>query len=512
MKCRKGAVILLIVALLSQVMAKEFYQLRENSSLTAKKSANHHRLFTEKHNYNSFNHAGLQSGKLDIERFPFTASLSGRLYSSDNDTIVCKNKNFLLPTFDLGTPYSKVFSGYYHLQPKSIQGDTLKIVDHHFGLAFATQTDDKTFRFGFDFGGAAGNESYKLESDAKRIYRSLDNFEIMMGSKPSDFVTLSIAGGADAVFDSLNFDDLSDRFFEITLPRITFATDLGDSTVPYRSSFAFTYGRKNFVYSTTNPGSMKTDDGDKELNADPVISDSTNWHWMNMWDIDVADDFQIHPAFDLGFMHNRHKRMHAGSKNHPFAYDGEADGYSWEEKSFVWGLGTSFRIVQFIDLFTEFSRNSLTLDLTGENMTDSVRDNDGYNRLMTGFSLGFHDIDGVDFSGNKLFLDFSFLLLNENGLYNQYYGKEHFDNIHKAQTLSQSFRYLPTLTYNNEFKTNRIAFGIRGIFKKGQVETDLNVAFLNQTASSLLNDDTEKSKGFELNFDIIYNVFTFAGR
>ncbi|MGM0444644.1 MAG: hypothetical protein ACQEQV_10715 [Fibrobacterota bacterium] len=514
--------IFLICALAGTGTAKEYIPAQQYSVTRQERKATADRTITDPETYNSYRHFGLRTGLLDSRTLPISTGISMRRIAAEGDSTAQKGLQFYLPFVTIGTPQRHFFSFHYGLNPLSRSGsteaDSLTGPEHSFGMHFITQNPDKTFRFGFGFDGAVGHptsERTNTNGDAySRDYYSLENAGIIMGTRISDLITLSFAGEVSARFDSLDNHssvDQDDRFFEIELPRVSTTMEISRDGLPYTSAFGWSYGRKNFVYSTRSSelNTMKSNwiEG-ATYDADPIITDSVYWHWQNRWDAHLSANALLHPAVDMGYMHSRYSRMLPGDDNHPFSYDGAADGKTWENRSFQFGLGTSLVLHNAVDLFMEYGRSSMSLDLTGSELplsNDSISDTQWYNRFNTGATWMIHE--SANLGATQLFFDLSLLLLQENCLTRTYYASDVRESLTPARTASQLYRYTPWDNFEKDVKSRNIALGMRALFNDSRLETNINVGFLKQTFSG---DEKTTETGTQFNVDLIYNVPNIA--
>ncbi|MGM0460807.1 MAG: hypothetical protein ACQEQ4_00090 [Fibrobacterota bacterium] len=494
------------------VCAKEFLPKGREAHVKNRSNALYDRTFTDRQNYNTYDHFGLVTGLLDTKTKPISTTLNWRNISL-SDTLDITSNSVLMPTITLGMPSRHFVSFYYGMTPAEKQlNRTLSTIKHDFGFYWINQMKDESFRFGFDFDGAAAKIE-ENDTENSRLYRSLDNLEVIMGSVIHDAAILSFAGGISAVFDSLEHEnDLSDRFFEIELPRASTTLEIKDPYSEYEGSLGFTYSRKNYVYSTddhSNPDlrlrTQHYDDG-----ADAIVTDSIYSHAKSIWGINAGDNHQFNPGLELGITHNYKRRMRPGSDNHPFSYRGEIDGTGWRTTSFSAGGGFSFLFSETFDIFTEYTFSSMNMDIVGgtlEDRSDELHDNSGYHRFNTGFSWGLHNMPNAQSTETEFFLDFSFLLQRENGVSRSWYASDYSEYMFPAEIGSQAYLYAPWEDYNRDVKTRNIATGFRGSFNEGRLETNFNIGFLEQTFFETGDEDYSQS-GLTMNMDLIYNVIT----
>ncbi|ERP39119.1 hypothetical protein CALK_0285 [Chitinivibrio alkaliphilus ACht1] len=512
------------------ISAKEVLPKGRSSRVQQRSRATYDRTITDRKNYNTYDHFGLVTGLLDTRTTPIITALQWRNLSIDSDDQDITSNSILAPHFMVGTPGEKYFSVYYGITPakRTPSGaEELSTIKHDFGVSWISQAEDESFRFGFDFDGAAGRVE-ESTSESTRNYYHLDNLEVMMGTVIHEIATLTFSGGLSARYDSLDHENRSnanpmrDAFFDIEFPRVSTVLEIKDNLSPYKGSFGLTYARSNFVYSARNDASsgsfipldntIQTEiRPDKIDDADALVTDSLTAHLKSIWGL-YLDTFGgerlFSPAVELGITHASKRRMVPGSDNYPFSYNGEISGYDWRETSFSAGTGFSIHLTPALDLFSEYQFSTLNLDLTGEELQHDVDDNDGYHRFNTGFSLGIHNMSGTDFSqDNRLYIDFSFLLKQENSLNRSWYSSDFGSYITDARTESQRFRYAPWEEYQTEVRTRNIATGLRGHFNDGRMELHANAAFLEQVFSTPGEDD-ETTSGIALNMDLIFNIPT----
>ncbi len=460
-------------------------------------------------NYNALTRSGMAIGLIDVNEHlvSFDLGVSGQKLAS-GDSLLLKNIAVQAPRFTVGRPGRVAFTGYYGIVPltsKSSPEVTLTMPQHRFGGALAIQEEHGNFRFAMNLDGFGGKSMYEETGDSGRAILGADNLGISFGTAPHKLFSMDVGVFASGYIDTLfgtqthNVDGQEkmirqERIANIELPRISTHIRIGDTLVPVLSNFDFSYGKKHFVYANRASNAQNAgnefgmDLTDSEWpNLDPIVTDSIRWSLANsFYFVPVKQKLEINPSFDLGFMHDRNKRMNPSEDNHPMSYDGERSGYKWETTSFRFGLGLDFLLANCVDYWTEFGHSNLKLDLTGEEISKLGENHEEkFNRFATGAELAFHDIPNMKFpSSGELFFDLSFMSLNESAMFQNYYGTAQYRHFTDITTTTQAWRYMPWVTIKERVKTTDFTLGLRGTVKDQLLEMGGRIHFLKQTHSN----------------------------
>lgn len=500
------------------------------------------RTLTHEMNYNSLTHSGMAVGVLETQASPATIGLTfeSQNLATDNDSSEIKNTSFFIPSVTVGTPEHVAFSIYYGITPLSAYGLpndysthkdslTLTLPMNRFGLSIATQNEDKTFRFAFNADAFGGKSDYDETSDSGRAILGVEEVGFSMGSAPHELFSFDIGGYASGFMDSLFGTTLigeeqiqQERMAELVLPRIELSMNFGDTAYPVQSSFAHTYAKKHFVYATADREHVietgVIGPGDTVVNHDPIVTDSIGWNWKTRVHLDAVEEkFQVNPSFELGFMHNRNKRMNPGADNHPLDYNDENIGHKWETSSFRFGFGLDFLVFNFFDYWVEYGHSNMKLDNIGDSLAQDVEkweDSTGlkvedqkFNRFATGMEMGIHKIPNINFSETgELFFSLSFLTQQESGIDRSYYGSKQYEHFNAIAPQTQDWRYAPHEGLTHRVKTNDFTLGLRGTFMNRSMEALGRVHFLNQTHSFGEGIDDIKLSGPRFQLSFIYNL------
>lgn len=517
---------LLIILSASAVVFAQFNEARGPVSTSVKNLSSASTSFTDKNNYNTFSHSTNPIGIFETEDAPLSFIVGHRYLgwknSSNPDSSQLVN-GFIIPQILVGAP-DKIYLGLnYSINPTSRYNEyeKLTMAYNRFGVFLIGQTEEGIFQFGIKGQGYYGNERTDL-FDSSRTILGVDEVGVCIGSKLHDVVQINFYAHAAGFFDSLFTEEkLNDsiqwpqeRFSWLQLPQIDFAIDIGMKDFPYLSNFCFTYARNNFVYTlkanwVQPPNSpfhqIAGYNNDQWADADPIVTDSIGWHWQNLWDIKLNKTFGLNPALHFGYWHNRCKRMKPGSDNHPINYDGEKKGYTWETESFQFGLGNAFLFQKFAKIWFEYSRATLGLEITGNQIAADEPKKQGYNRIGTGFIT---HIDALPFlnmpKSVELFFSFGFLYIQENALYSTY-KLEPFRFMYNIGVETQLYRYQPWEEMKNELKTSNVSFGIGASFMNKMFEVGAHLGILRQEYTK---ERDEKYKGLESGIDLKYNILS----
>ncbi len=485
--------------------------------------------FTDKNNYNTFSHASNPIGIFETEDALLSFAIGHRYLGWKNKSNLDSSRlanSFIIPRILVGAS-DKIYLGLnYSLNPTSRtdEYEKLSMPYNRFGLFLIGQTEDGRFQFGIKGQGYYGKEESN-QYDSSRIIMGVDEVGVCLGSKLHEIVQLNFYAHAAGFFDSLFTKDSAyidtiwqqwpqERFAWLQLPQIDVSIDLGMDDFPYMSNFCFTYARHNFVYTlkannvwlpNSNFHQIAGNNNEQWSDADPIVTDSIGWHWQNLWDIKINEIFGLNPALQFGYWHNRCKRMEPGSDNHPINYDGEKKGYTWETKSFRFGLGNTFLLQEFAKIWFEYSHATLKLDITGNQITAEEPKKSGYNRIGFGFTT---DIDKLPFlnmpESVELFFTFGLLFLQENELYTTY-RLEPFRYMYDIGIQTQLYRYQPWEVMKNELKTSNVSFGLGASFLDKIFETGVHLGILRQEYTK---GRDEKFKGLEFGIDLKYNILS----
>ncbi len=522
--------ILLAVALLVGTASAQF---EANSSVQPlphqnSEMAQQNRTITSEATYNSLDHGGMAAGMLSKPMYPVMLNFgfAGQGLASEGDSVKGSNGLFSLPVVTIGTPEQIAFRAYYGLTPLKFTNEpndstTLSMPFHRLGINFASQREDKVFRFGLNFDMFVGKVGYEETSDSGRAVLGAEKIGFTFGSTPHELISFDLGISASGYIDSLFGTEKDaegemyrqERIAEIVLPNAELAVNFGSPEYPVLSSFSFNYARKNYVYAVRNGGLWaygisNEPEENQPPNADPIVTDSIGWNWKNRIHIEaVPEKLKVNPSFELGYWHNRYKRMRPGADNHPFSskYKGEATGYRWETSSFKFGFGLDFELFNFVDYWIEYGHANVKLDMTGDADIYKTHENkeDGFNRFATGFELGFHNIPSIGYSeSGELFFSASFLHLQETGLNNSYYGSSQYEHFNEITTDTQAWKYTPWNGIEHRVRTNDFTLGLRATFSNNTIETVARIHFLDQIHFGTMDDLT----GNRFQFDIIYNL------
>lgn len=505
------------------VILAQFNESKGPSSSRVKDLSTVSTSFTDKNNYNTFSHATNPIGIFETEDGLLSFSIGHRYLgwknkaNTDSSHLV---NSFIIPQILVGAT-DKIYLGLnYSLNPTSRADEFEKISMpfSSFGLFLVGQTEDGRFQFGIKGQGYYRREKTDLY-DSARIAMGVDEVGVCLGSRLHEIVQINFYGHAAGFVDSLFTEDEffidgemqqwpQERFAWLQLPQIDVSIDVGKDDFPYMSNFCFTYARHNFVY-TQKANDMTTFhqvagyNPQQWADADPIVTDSIGWHWQNLWDVRINEILGLKPGLQFGYWHNRCKRMKPGTDNHPINYDGEKKGYTWETKSFQFGLGNSFLFKEYAKVWFEYSRANLGLDITGDLITAKEPKKSGYNRLGLGFTTYINKVPFLNMAESvELLFSFGFLFLQENELYTNY-RLEPFRYLYDVGVETQLYRYQPWEVMKNKLKTSNVSFGLGASFLNSLFETGVHLGILRQ---SYIKGRDEQFKGFEFGIDVKYNI------
>ena len=518
-----------ILLLTAAVTLAQFNESHGPSSSRAKDLSTVSTSFTDKNIYNTFSHASNPIGIFETEDDRLSFAIGHRYLGWENKSNPDSSRfvnSFLIPRILVGAPDKMYLGLNYSLNPTSRadEFEKLSMPYNSFGLFLVGQTEDGRFQFGIKGQGYYGREKTDLY-DSTRIAMGVDEVGVCLGSRLHEMVQLNCYAHAAGLFDSMFTESTividndtiqwpQERFSWLQLPQIDVSIDVGMDDFPYMSNFCFTYARHNFVYTLKADGVQPGNsyfhqvagyNSEQWADADPIVTDSIGWHWQNLWDIRINEFFGLNPGLQFGFWHNRCKRMEPGSDNHPINYDGEKKGYTWETKSFQFGIGNTFLLQEFARIWFEYSRANLGLDITGNQITAEEPKKSGYNRIGFGFTT---DIDKLPFinmpESAGLFFTFGFLFLQENELYTTY-RLEPFRYMYDIGIQTQLFRYQPWEVMKNELKTSNVSFGVGASFLNKIFETGVHLGILRQEYTK---GRDEQFKGLEFGIDLKYTILS----
>jgi hypothetical protein len=515
---KKLLIIISALAALSVATAGQFNEYKNSYLYSAEDISTSHRTITDAYKYNSFHHAGLELGKLDLNKDTFNGTLGLRTISAATSDDEFGSNTFILPSILIGTPDAVFFNIYYAIDPVYKDFSDVKTSSYvsRFGAGFGTQNEDKTFRIGFNLN-AFGGGTKSDDTDDKRFLLGVEEVGITVGSKPIDALTLSFAAYANGLFDNLesNNDNLEESFSEVTFPRLTFSATVDEENLPYKTAFSFGYARKNFVYSSQGGGKDfhniaqgRNPENGTAFEADAIVTDSIRFDWTNIGDIPVTELISLQPALKFGYIHNSNQQMTPGGDNIPMNYGKEVKGYDWKSGSFNFGIGIGASFNKFLAYWLEYGRANQKLELGNSLDQNDIAKNDGYNRFTTGLTFELHNLPNFNYldGTGKLFFDMSLLVLNENGIYNDFYGSKPFQHLTEPEASTQLYRYQPWNSFANEIKTTEFTLGIRSSFLDEKLRPAFNIGFLNQTHTIINENGSSKFGGVNLNFDIVVAI------
>lgn len=476
------------------------------------------RSLTSTLNYTSLE-AGIFAGILEQQDALFSLDMGLRTQKlmTENDSAGTFDAALFLPRLTVGTPERVAFRAFYGVTPlKSTDKDdelTLKLPLHQFGLAFASQMEEKLFRFSIDANAFIGNSAYEETSDSGRAVLGVENVGLSFGSTPHENFSFDLgvyaSGFVDTLFGTTAVGGkqlTQERIAEVVLPQPILAMNFGTEEFPVQSTFGWSWARKHNVYAYRIPPSLTT------VNDSAIVTDSIGWFLKNRGNIPVVENkLTVHPAVEFGYWHNRHKMMKPGDDNHPMRYGDEKEGHRWETSSFRFGFGLDLMILNSINYWAEYAHSNLKLDITGDILEiDQGADShkEGFNRFTTGAEVGIHKIPGLNYPENgSLFFDLSFLTLQESMIYNSYYGSKQYEHLTDIDIDrgTQKWRYEPLEQAQMRVKTNDFSMGLRAGFMNNSFDIATRVHFLNQTHTDEDGDETlYKGPKFKLMFT--YNL------
>ena len=449
--------------------------------------------------YNPLRHAGHYIGHLDEENTPFSITLGAEGMPDSISALMA-------PYLSVSKPDKNFFDIYY--APMIISNTTLSPTNeisqnlHRFGLGIAFQTDDGFFRMSFNGEGYAGSSTFS-NNDEERLILGVEEFGINFGWRIEDMLTLNISTMANGFMDTLtqvSSGTDKDRFSQITLPQVNIGAYITNDDLPYRMGFDIGYGRKHFVYSTTNPGLLRSDPTSGNIeNADAVVTDSLSWDMMHQGDIHIAEKALIQPSIHLAQTLAWNKRMNPGEDNYPFNYNGEVAGSQWSEFNFTLGGGLSFSYLEFINYWLEFDRTSFNateatvgIDMNGNTHTAA------YNRFATGTTFSPSALPNVDFNGVALNFDLSFARTYQRT--SEYSSYQYHVNNNTSHT--QDGRYTLDINgVNGAYVFNDFTLGIRSSFIDNTLGLDLLLGVLKETSYNV-TDESDIYLGVNLTYNL----------
>ena len=513
-----------LTLILSTTLLAQFKELPVTLSTQDNEEVQQNRTITSPSNYTTLRSTGMSVGVLDEMTAPFTLNVGFRnlKLQDENDSIGNNQHSFLIPKFTFGSVEKTAFSLYYNIDALSSitkkDSLTLSLPLNRFGLNFATQTDDKKFRFGINGDAFYGKSSYKETTDSGRVVMGVKEVGLSFGSKPTDGIGFDIGVYADGYIDTLFGTAPTDgkqltqeRIAEVSPLNIKAAINYGKKGSPVQSSFGYTFRKNHFVYATAEKNGNEVTPPN---NHDPIVTDSIEWHLNTRGIITpIENKLSVNPSVNFAYWHNRHKRMNPGDDNHPMNYKGEDIGYKYETKSFNWGLGLDFTILNFIDYWTEYGHSFVNLDLTGEKYQDSTDEfyspvkstKPTFNRFATGAEFSIHKIPNINYSKTGgLYFNLSFLSVEESNIYHSYYGAQDFKHLHDITTNNELWRYESSQNIAESIKTKDFTLGLRATFLDKTLETIGRVHFVNQEYIGFTPDYNLSGPRFQL--DLVYNL------
>jgi len=520
----KNSIILLVCAAVSAFA--QFNQANVPSSVRLK---NRNATFTDATAYNVFVQANNPVGIFEIEDALLNFNIGHRLFNRKNranEDSTQRMNEFIMPELLVGSPGKMYLDINYSLCPTTvnIEDELATMPFNKFGLFLVGQTEDGRFQFGIKGQGYYGKERSDVY-DSSRVHLGVDEVGVCLGSQLHETVRISAYAHAAGFYDSLFTEDKftvngeliqwpQERFAYLKLPQIDFTVDVGTNDLPYLSNFCFSYARNHFVYTLKANGVAQPNshfhqvagfNGEQWADADPIVTDSIGWHWQNLWRIKFPAPLQLHPALQFGYFHNRSKRMEPGADNHPINYSGEKDGYTWETKSFQFGLGSALVVNEFARVWLEYSRANLALDITGDLLTAEEPDKRGYNRFGWGVRTDFNNIPPLHMPQSiELFFDLSFLVIQENALYPTY-KSEPFRFMYAVDIQTQLHRYQPWEEMKKELKTVNVGMCLGASFLEKIFGVQVYLGIIN---AEYTKGSEEKYKGVEFGLDLGYNMFS----
>lgn len=478
---------------------------------------------SDTNSYNIMSHGGNPLGILEIEKSINATQFSYRYLKFKDQDEYKNNRKF----HGVGLPYVRVgkadviyFDLNYTINPTSIQteDEEYKMPLHRFGFSLVGQIEDERFKIGLVGQGFYGKFSWYDAVLSNRVVLGGENIGICMGFKLHDAVSLDLFGHAAGFFDSLKIEKSTDqeRFSWLQLPQVDVSIDVGMDDFPWMSNFLYSYVHHNFVY-TQKPFTLNqqliggTNKPGHYGDADPLVCDSTGWHWQNLWDVWPVESFGLHPALSFGYIHSRYKHMKPNGDNYPINYDDDNPGYEWDIKSFNFGVGNTFFVKDIMEIWFEYYRATLKLDNLGEKLSVNfdTPENRGYNRIGFGFKTNFHNIPALSMPDlYEVYFTFGFLLMHENELMGTYRSQSFRYMYIDENKNSQVDRYQPWVVMDREYKTSNITFGLGASFINGMFDAGLHFGILRQEKSSYTkNFSSTNYKGFEFGLDIVYRNF-----
>lgn len=456
--------------------------------------------YSGSYSYNPLRYGGLYIGHLYEKNPLFSASMG---YRTKPDSV----HSILFPYLTSNRPDKNYFSFYYgpnFITDNFSQFYTQKLALHQFGIGFAVQTDDGFFRFAIDGDAYAGNVKFEGSSndDDKRLVLGVENFGVAFSWNPENIVAIVLSAHANGFIDTLTVTgaNIEDRFSEVMLPLTKLGVYVNSEDVPYRMGLDLGYGRRHFVYSTTNPGNVNGQDlqgpgNNSSENADAIVTDSLTWKMQHQGDIKAGEHILIQPSITLGQDLAWKKRMIPGTDNYPFVYDGEILNHNWDEREFFFGGGINLHFDDFVGLWFEFDRTSFNGQEAqfGVNMSGRAHEQ-SYNRIGLGTTFSAHNLPNVDFKGTTVDLDVSFAQTAQRSAdYNS-----HQFHINENSNGSQVDRYQLLL---GNYVFNDFTLGLRSTFKDDMLGLAFKMAFIKETTNAIESDAV-------IGFDFTYNLTT----
>jgi hypothetical protein len=486
------------------------------TSYAAKQYLSFSSSFTDSSLYNMYDFAGNPLGNLDRSTNVVELNVGYRFLNmsgnSGSDSASTYN-GFVLPVISLRPSPNLHIGLNYSLQP--IESNDFSMPLHQFGFSLVSQTKNGIFRAGLAGQGYLGTETQNSGSDTRTLM-GIRDMGICIGSKINPTVNIGLYAHAafyvDTLFNSNQSRILEERFASVELPQIDATIDINMQKVPDQAVFSYTYAKNHFVYTqkTSDLSAMVTfhtitglNSLDNQWDADPIVNDSIEFSFKDMYRIDLGHSMALTPSIALGYMHNNFVRMKPGADNNPFDYNGQDDGYEWHTQSFGFGVGSAFQICNASKLWVEFYRSALSLSLDGDHFAESLKDSDSKALYRFGCGTTFDIAKAVAPSGtNSVALTVGYLLDQHNDLLSSYRG-EAFSHILPMTVNNQLERYQPWNQFRQKVSSSSFHAGLSAAFKEETFVTGLYFVYTSNSISGLQSGNTSAT---ELGLDLTYNV------
>lgn len=322
--------------------------------------------FTDSAIYNIYDLGGSPLGLFEKEASRFGARLGYR-YGGSGDMA---GSYWDAPSFWMGDPGKSVVQIYYGPNALSYNGAAgANLLLHRFGFVAATQGVSGAIRAAFSAGGFYGRQEWE-KGDSARVIMGIEKLRLDVGSQVHPLVRIGFYIGANLLYDTLYNSVVVHRdcSAHTNLPEFGGSADIGGEDFPVRAVIDFSYAFSGFSYSLypsqyNTPQSAGFAGGD----ANAVKNDSLRvFLTARSQTIPIADGkFAFKPGLFLGYTGNSGEMREPDPGDNypiPLLFGNAKDGLQYSLNGFMFGAGSGFEALGYVDAHVEYSLAALWLN------------------------------------------------------------------------------------------------------------------------------------------------------